>query len=125
MAFEAGVFQTDMVQGVATSPKVDGPLLPFPPASTFLSLSGLFLGHVESSIRTCQSTKKMILRFRCDADVTVTIQRRAVARWGETIYTGSDIQHLFAVAVGEDLRLVVDGVAEGRVELVDENRQVG
>lgn len=125
MPFESGFIQSTIVQGVATSPKLAAAAVPFPTASVFVSLSGLFLGHAESTIRTCQRAGKMTLRFRCDADVTVTIQRRAVARWVDTVYTGRDTQHLFAVAEGEDLRLVVDGVTEGVVELVEEQRQVG
>lgn len=119
MPFQAGWVQADSVQAVVSSPKVYRPVQPFPPATVFVRLTGPFLDHTVSAIRTRQSTKKIMLRFRFDVNVVVTVQRRLLSHWMNTVYTGRDMQHLFSVAIGEEVRLIVDGTATGVAELVD------
>ena len=113
------MWQADCVQGDLTQSVIKASrfVRPLPAARQFLRLSGLFAGQQQSAIRRWHSGR-LTLRLRFDAAVTVSVQRRKISRWTETEFIGQDAQSLLPEGNGEDVRLVVNGFANGFAELV-------
>lgn len=94
--------------------------IPFQPAVVWLRLPGPFSGTVTSlPKRRPAQAARLTLRARFNGPLTVVVEQRRVARWEQTFaHTGQDFSTLVKVPQAADVRLVVEGTAEGVVDLV-------
>jgi hypothetical protein len=95
---------------------------PLPPAVRWLSVPGPFSGTQVSHPKRALPGRPLLLRCRCAAPVTVTVQYRRLGQWvaGEQALA-AEWATTVAPLVPSDLRLRVDadGTVEGVIELVE------
>jgi hypothetical protein len=65
--------------------------------------------------------RRVMFRMRLDADVRVTVEYGRGFQWTQQVFLGRDVQHLVKMH-GYSMRLQLEGMANGVVELVDEGR---
>lgn len=86
----------------------------------WLALSGTFSETVESSTKyRAVGLRPLTLRCRFSDPVRVRVQRRPLSVWHDCFdHTGMEFSSLVKVPGGGDMKIVVEGDAEGNAELV-------